>query len=512
MKKMFSFVLVALLFMFLPSVNNASATYKFEIEEEISRIHDGTSTLTINGIMTYDDGVNTTEGPTKRQRIHFLEFDNYDEDIHLVVIDDFPAFGYSAQTMLGMIMAYESKNPHLEVIGAVNGDFFDINNTKRPSSTHILNYEVINGVSGSRPVFTVRADGTASIEAQRTDGHEILIKNEDNEIILREKVNFVNKANPGQNEIGIYTPRFEGEFPSDNVALMTATSMRHSGDNLQNAKGVISEEQDFSELGPYQFALYGSRLMELVEQGYEVLVQVKMQNFEDVQSAIGGNVMLVTDGVPTNHEDRYSHPRTTVGIRADGSVFFMVAEGRDKVEDIPGIRYGEMGQLLASYGAQNALNLDGGGSSTMIVKNTDGEFEVINKLSDGSIRSVANGILIVRGDIDLKPVEILGGDNRTSTFNAPTNLYIDSYNFVRFDEVPGAERYIVEIDGIDYETSKTYFNLNNFIPKEYEINVRVRGTNEVKPSNRTETIRYEMQTLEIQKMIEYLREYAKNIN
>lgn len=88
------------------------------------------------------------------------------------------------------------------------------------------------------------------------------------------------------------------------------------------------------------------------------------------------------------------HPRTSVGVTADGGLVVVVADGRQE-----GYSYGmnlcDMALLLKSFGAVDAINLDGGGSSTFVTKGTDGTLSVLNRPSDGSLRSVGDCLMLV---------------------------------------------------------------------------------------------------------------------
>ncbi len=91
------------------------------------------------------------------------------------------------------------------------------------------------------------------------------------------------------------------------------------------------------------------------------------------------------------------HPRTAIGVRADGSVVCVVVDGRSK--DAAGMNLHEMQQIMAWLGCVDALNLDGGGSSTMYVANQPFK-GVVNCPSDNKQfnhegeREVANALLI----------------------------------------------------------------------------------------------------------------------
>ncbi|MGT2509358.1 phosphodiester glycosidase family protein [Cupriavidus basilensis] len=122
--------------------------------------------------------------------------------------------------------------------------------------------------------------------------------------------------------------------------------------------------------------------------------ETKDANWNNVRYAIGagfGRGLLVDNGKPAADVDEAEiSGRTALGIRADGSAFFLVAD--KPVGSIgDGITRRKLGQLMMAYGAVKAINFDGGGSTTM-VNRLPGEHytRVLNKPSDGNERSVAN--------------------------------------------------------------------------------------------------------------------------
>lgn len=93
--------------------------------------------------------------------------------------------------------------------------------------------------------------------------------------------------------------------------------------------------------------------------------------------------VLIVNGVP--NQKVYSgnsgyNPRTVVGQRADGVVIFVCADGRQAGS--LGATYKDMIDILVSYGAVNACNMDGGSSSIMLYRNYQtGEVEMVNSYS-----------------------------------------------------------------------------------------------------------------------------------
>lgn len=113
-----------------------------------------------------------------------------------------------------------------------------------------------------------------------------------------------------------------------------------------------------------------------------------------MSDAVGGNRILVRDGALVDNSGCGSfcnrHPRTAAGITEDGSTLILaVVDGRSSVS--AGATLNELGALMVELGAWRALNLDGGGSTTMYIQ---GEGGVVNTPSDGSERVVANHLAV----------------------------------------------------------------------------------------------------------------------
>jgi exopolysaccharide biosynthesis protein len=71
----------------------------------------------------------------------------------------------------------------------------------------------------------------------------------------------------------------------------------------------------------------------------------------------------------------------------------MVVDGRQNGYS-EGVTFPELGELLISYGVYTGVNLDGGGSSTLVIKGADGKPRVLNSPIDlnvpGKERAVGN--------------------------------------------------------------------------------------------------------------------------
>jgi phosphodiester glycosidase len=125
--------------------------------------------------------------------------------------------------------------------------------------------------------------------------------------------------------------------------------------------------------------------------GQKVRVKYKVRNKPQV--VITGNKQLLDERIRTVVDDREMHPRTAIGIDRDtNTILMLVIDGRQAFSR--GYTMVELANLMLELGAEDALNLDGGGSSTMVGLRPDGILSVLNSPSDGQQRPVPNGLQV----------------------------------------------------------------------------------------------------------------------
>lgn len=121
-----------------------------------------------------------------------------------------------------------------------------------------------------------------------------------------------------------------------------------------------------------------------------------------VLDTIGGNPTLLEDGVVTAEDCDTSYfcdrnPRTGVGVTETGKILLVTVDGRQ--EKSIGMTPVQFANLMRYLGATWALNLDGGGSTTMWV---DGE--TVNRPSDSPERPVGSALVVLPGPDVEEPV------------------------------------------------------------------------------------------------------------
>lgn len=136
---------------------------------------------------------------------------------------------------------------------------------------------------------------------------------------------------------------------------------------------------------------YYTNVASVFKVGDPVTLQVSSTiDFDQIDTAFGGGGLLLLDGQEAPATDIVAagrQPRTAFGVSQDGTkAIMMVVDGRG---DSIGATHSEMAALMKEYGAYEALHLDGGGSSTMVVQTVDDAApQLQNTPSDGAQRKV----------------------------------------------------------------------------------------------------------------------------
>ncbi len=117
----------------------------------------------------------------------------------------------------------------------------------------------------------------------------------------------------------------------------------------------------------------------------------------NARDALAAGPMIVVDGAVNIAEEEEVffhttipdvHPRTAAGIDDDGNLLLLVVDGRQGASR--GVTLQELAGLMLEFDAEDALNLDGGGSSTFIVRD-----DLLNRPTGATYqREVVSGIVV----------------------------------------------------------------------------------------------------------------------
>jgi hypothetical protein len=274
-------------------------------------------------------------------------------------------------------------------VAAVNGDYFDINGSKAPLSGAVSGGTLLKGPMAGWPHLAgVGIDQVGRLADMALEGTLALPTG-------KIALSALNQHIP-ENGIGLFTSLW-GAAPRKWAALWGRPVKE-----VTVSKGRVARIADTWGEGLIpadSFVLIGR------EKGAEALARLKVGDPVTVsyaprtgaaapfQFAVGGNDYLLKEGkLPDGLDDKAASPRSAIGFSADGKTLFLVTvDGRS--EESGGMTLKELAGFLQEQGAASALNLDGGGSATMVARTPGtGAAVLTNAPSDGEERRVANGV------------------------------------------------------------------------------------------------------------------------
>ncbi len=120
---------------------------------------------------------------------------------------------------------------------------------------------------------------------------------------------------------------------------------------------------------------------------------------DNIAQGVGGPEVIVKNGafapaVETSGYGVDQHPRTAVGIKANGDIVFVVSDGRQAPGSC-GQTFHELAVEMLALGCVDALSLDGGGSASLVSQRTEDTHLLLRNVpSDGLERTVSTSVLI----------------------------------------------------------------------------------------------------------------------
>ena len=189
----------------------------------------------------------------------------------------------------------------------------------------------------------------------------------------------------------------------------------------------------------------GKKLLDFTV-GDEVELNINSDpDINKIKFAIGGGNVILKDGEYVTLDPKSAgdpngnHPRTGIGISKDRTEIILVTiDGRDT--SFEGVSQPMFGAIMKELGAYNAINLDGGGSTTMALKPLgEKKATVVNRPSDGTERPVINGVGVFSNAPlgKLSSLNLSTDDTRMfvgTTRNLTVKGYDEYFNPVALDE------------------------------------------------------------------------------
>lgn len=390
--------------------------YWFSIFILISSLFaDDSTVVTVGPGIKYHSVYKTSVGP---YNIKILEIDitHPKNKIETVLAKDVLGTGFEKTSSMAK---RKSRSGHI-VIGAVNADFFGISDPYNPYTfligSMILNGEYTFGRISQRPSFAIDTSKRLIIDDL---GFTAFIKTKQGYIKSISALNDTVRS-----EALVLFNKYFGANTKTNNTVTELKLKRISplviGDSIRfvvKAKNIGIGNMTF-ESDEYVLSANGSSkafLDSTILVNDTIIIFISTNPFKGkIYNMTGGGPTLVINGTIPSGLQTAVHPRTAVGFNQDSTkVFFVTVDGRQPGFSV-GMSLPELANYMLSIGCYNAVNLDGGGSTTMVVRD-----KVVNSPSDAAgERSVANALLAVS--------EIYASEIVDSFYLWPRQILIDS--------------------------------------------------------------------------------------
>jgi len=395
--------------------------------------------------------------------IHNVELERY-ADFKIVLHDKL--YGENAtglSTVLDIALDYEAKTGKM-VYAAFNGDFF--------STLPIDFYAVDNNILRIGQ-YNKNAFGFTDAHKTRVGkvdyGYKINIYDETGKYVDYIHIDKLNQSiNDG--EVGFFTsdltPTITGsnilKLSVENEVIINNSDFHYEGDILSDINNLSFNDLDYQvKASEFVIGFKGDssnyqKLISLIDEGYRIAIYpYPINDWEGMDYIVGGWQILLDRGTLLPEEIHGSpsarHPRTTIAVKRDGAIGVSVIDGR--VEGIPGVTLEELANINLDLGYYTALELDGGGSSTCLLRNLETlELDIMNIPADGHLRAVPNAILIVGDPIEDDDPNITTSE--TFTFVETTTQETTTFYSSIFESITTSE----EITSLEETTFTTTTN------------------------------------------------------
>jgi hypothetical protein len=271
-------------------------------------------------------------------------------------------------------------------LAGVNADFFDINDTGAPLGVGVDRERKLLHAprDGWNTTFFIDRLGTPRIGQVALTGR--VVRNNRADLTL----GGLNLPHVASDTITAYTSAWGRKV--DEQVVDGATRVRQ----VRIRNNVVRSNRSGSTFGSVILDQTligrgkGAAALRELKVGQRVRVATSL-SVPSARVAVSGSAQLVKRGKVTTTDNVELHPRTAIGIDRDmGLLHLVVADGRS--ESSSGLTLLQLADLMRSLGDEAALNLDGGGSSTLVAPDPEGIVGVRNTPSDGQERAIANGL------------------------------------------------------------------------------------------------------------------------
>lgn len=343
-------------------------------------------------------------------------------------------------------------------VAGINGDFFNFKPLASAMGTLINNGEMISSpieMAYALPTFFIDTEKGAQVGYM---DRWMVAKNENSDI--RVIINTINKVTPNCDSVTLLNKHWGKQsigkkFHRDLIEVVVENDIVSDVRVGQDAVSIPTDG--------YVLAVRGknTQALETFQKGDKILLDISTTpNINNIKFAIGGGSIILKEGELSlsNINIKGAQPRSGIGVSKDGKQLILATiDGRGT--SFKGVSQEMFGYILRDLGAYNALNLDGGGSTTMAIRPVDDKkTTVVNRPSDGGERRVVNSV----GVFSNAPVEELSyikisTDNNKMFLNTSRTLKAKGYD-KHHNPVPvNNEKIVYTVEGVESEVKGNTF-------------------------------------------------------
>ena len=343
-----------------------------------------------DGLTLYENTFLSDQSGVGEQRENYFHYIPGGKTLPVVTVGKYVYGGEN----INKIYEYLKEND-INAVGGINGDFFALQ-TGIPMGHAVIDGKIVTDENELLPAIGFKDDGSAFISDYKLD---ITMKFAEEEVSLPYFNKYLQKWN-----YYLFDSDYYSKIQSDKKASFVTFEIEEGtvkiGETIKTK--VVKIEKDIEgdkELSENQLVLAVTEeatdeLKAGIDKFYEEQeVEFTFHTNDDekwseakyVLASKAGQLIKNSEAVMTSNDT--ASPRTAVGIKEDGSVIFYTIDGRQ-----PGYSYGlripTLIKRLLELGCVDALNLDGGGSTTIgaVYAGYD-EMSVVNSPSEGRLRN-----------------------------------------------------------------------------------------------------------------------------
>lgn len=358
----------------------------------------------------------------KDQKTYTLSFDPKTVDLQPII-----AYGGDAMygaSMSSLINYEESLGNH--VVFGINGDAYDTSNGVA-NGLVISNGELITS-SNAAMGWGMLSDGTVKygsaklqMSAEIVGGETITLRHVNKErkldengvYLLTERFNKVTASSASgvevvldiveeHQDLGLKIGRTLSAKVNRVVQVQTNPALNQTP--IGKNQVVLSTHTNSAQYSALSALTAGTQINFDVKDVEDTRI-----DWSEIEVGMGIFHLLMENGEYTNTtlNDTAVHPRTSLGIKEDGSIILMQNDGR-QFGWAAGLSFLEMAEYMKSLGVVTLFNFDGGGSSTIqVTMPGEDKAKILNRPSDGNERANTNALLFIakQAPVEGNPVD-----------------------------------------------------------------------------------------------------------